>query len=110
MPRKFSDEIWKQFKSACNHYFDRFHALKNKAHKEEGLNLEKKEACMERLKSFELSGKRVEDISSVKAFIEEWKTIGRVPFNKKNIPITAQSAGGYKTQAKEKSSKLSSAT
>ncbi len=85
VPRKFSDKIWKEFKSACNHYFDRFHALKNKAHKEEGLNLEKKEACMERLKSFELSGKRLEDISSVKAFIEEWKTIGRVPFNKKNI-------------------------
>lgn len=85
VPRKYSDKIWKEFKSACNHYFDRFHALKNKAHKEEGVNLEKKEACMERLKSFELSENRSDDINTVKAFIEEWKTIGRVPFNKKNI-------------------------
>lgn len=85
VPRKYSDKIWKEFKSACNHYFDRFHALKNKAHNEEGVNLEKKEACMERLKSFELSGNRSADINTVKAFIEEWKTIGRVPFNKKNI-------------------------
>jgi len=85
VPRKYSDKIWKEFKSACNHYFDRFHALKNKAHKEEAVNLEKKEACMERLKSFELSRNRGKDITTIKTFIEEWKTIGRVPFNKKNI-------------------------
>ena len=27
-PRKESDKIWKQFKDACNHYFDRLHAEK----------------------------------------------------------------------------------
>lgn len=85
VPRKYSDKIWKEFKSACNHYFDRLHALKNKAQAAETENLLKKEACLERLKAFELSGKREEDLSAIKAFIEEWKTIGRVPFNKKNI-------------------------
>ncbi len=85
VPRKYSDKIWKEFKSACNHYFDRFHALKNKAHKEEALNLEKKDACMERLKTFQLSGNRGTDMNAIKIFIEEWKNIGRVPFNKKNI-------------------------
>ena len=25
VPRKFSDDIWKRFKAACNHYFDRYH-------------------------------------------------------------------------------------
>ncbi len=85
VPRKYSDKIWKEFKSACNHYFDRLHALKNEANKEEAENLAKKEACLERLKAFTLSGKREQDLSTIKAFIEEWKTIGRVPFNKKNI-------------------------
>lgn len=85
VPRKYSDKIWKEFKEACNHYFDRLHALKNKAHVAETENLIKKEACLEKLKAFQLSGKREEDLSIIKDFIEEWKTIGRVPFNKKNI-------------------------
>ena len=35
VPRKFSDDIWKRFKSACNYYFDRYHNQKNKITKEE---------------------------------------------------------------------------
>lgn len=85
VPRKFSDKIWNEFKTACNHYFDRLHALKNKANKEEVANFEKKNACLDRLRTFELSGKRDKDLETIKGFIEEWKTYGRVPFNKKNI-------------------------
>lgn len=85
VPRKYSDKIWKEFKSACNHYFDRLHALKDKAHKGEVENLENKNACIERLKAFEPSGNRKKDMTSIKAFIKEWKTYGRVPFKKKNI-------------------------
>ena len=85
VPRKFSDAIWKEFKGACNHYFDRLHALKNKANKEESDNFSKKAACLENLKAFELSGNREKDMSAIKGFLDEWKTVGRVPFNKKNI-------------------------
>lgn len=85
VPRKYSDKIWKEFKEACNHYFDRLHASKNEAHKDEIENFEKKNECLERLKAFELTGKRETDLATIKAFIEEWKTYGRVPFNKKNI-------------------------
>ena len=85
VPRKYSDKIWKEFKGACNHYFDRLHALKDKAHKGEVENLENKNACIERLKAFEPSGNREKDMTSIKAFIKEWKTYGRVPFKKKNI-------------------------
>ncbi|SEM18462.1 protein of unknown function [Maribacter orientalis] len=85
VPRKFSDKLWKDFKSACNHYFDRLNALKNDAFKEEEENFKQKDACIERLKSFELSGKQEKDLASIKKFTEEWKTYGRVPFKKKNI-------------------------
>ncbi len=85
VPRKYSDKIWKEFKGACNHYFDRLHALKDKAYKGEVENLENKNACIERLKAFEPSGNREKDMTSIKAFIKEWKTYGRVPFKKKNI-------------------------
>lgn len=85
VPRKYSDKIWKDFKNACNHYFDRINALKNDAFKEEEENYKQKEACMERLKEFKLSGKKEEDLASIKKFTEEWKQFGRVPFKKKNI-------------------------
>lgn len=85
VPRKYSDKIWKDFKNACNHYFDRLNALKNDAFKEEIENYKKKEACIERLKDFNLSGDKDKDLSSIKEFTEEWKQIGKVPFKKKNI-------------------------
>ena len=85
VPRKYSDKIWKEFKNACNHYFDRLHALKNKGHKEEEENLEQKVACLEKLKAFELSGNREKDLATLKTFIETWRSYGRVPFNKKHI-------------------------
>ncbi len=85
VPRKYSDKIWNEFKTACNHYFDRFHALKNKAHKTEGENFEKKNASLEKLRAYELTGDNKKDLEAIKAVIEEWKTYGRVPFNKKSI-------------------------
>ncbi|WP_158976086.1 DUF349 domain-containing protein [Cellulophaga sp. L1A9] len=85
VPRKFSDKIWKQFKDACNHYFDRLNASKNEAQKDELENFELKSTCLERLQGFQLSGKRNEDLDGIKGFIAEWKAIGRVPFNKKSV-------------------------
>lgn len=87
VPRKYSDKIWNDFKNACNHYFDRLHAIKNKAHSEESANFDKKFACLDKLKAFELSGDKEKDLTTVKSFIEEWKSYGRVPFNKKNINV-----------------------
>ncbi|MBC6997885.1 DUF349 domain-containing protein [Cytophaga sp. FL35] len=85
VPRKYSDKIWKEFKNACNHYFDRLHALKNKGAAEEEENYRKKEECLNRLKDVQLSGDREKDILVLKEFIAEWKNYGRVPFRKKNI-------------------------
>ncbi|GGW31253.1 DUF349 domain-containing protein [Arenibacter certesii] len=85
VPRKYSDKIWKEFKTACNQYFDRFHALKNEAQKEESENYEKKNACLDRLKKFELSGDKKKDLAAIKEFIAEWKESGRVPYNKMSI-------------------------
>lgn len=85
VPRKYSDKIWKDFKNACNHYFDRLHALKSGSQQEEKDNLEKKEACLDKLKNFELSGDRSKDMATINAFIAEWKSYGQVPFNKKVI-------------------------
>ena len=85
VPRRYSDKIWKEFKNACNHYFDRLHESKNKGLKEEEENFEKKNACLDKLKAWQSSENREADIKTIKTFIEEWKSYGRVPFKKKNI-------------------------
>ncbi|ASV28937.1 DUF349 domain-containing protein [Maribacter cobaltidurans] len=85
VPRKYSDKLWKDFKEACNHYFDRLHASKNDSYKEELDNLNKKEDIISRLKDFKLSGKKEEDVKQIQRFMEEWKVIGHVPFKQKNI-------------------------
>ncbi len=87
VPRKFSDQIWKQFKDACNHYFERYHASKNEAKKEEQENFDKKNDCLERLQAFQLTTERNKDLEVIKGFIAEWKTYGRVPFNEQNINV-----------------------
>lgn len=85
VPRKYSDKIWNEFKGACNHYFDQLHAAKNETQKAEYENYEKKSACLERLKAFQLSGDNEKDLSTLKDFMSEWKSLGRIPYNKKHI-------------------------
>jgi len=85
VPRKFSDKIWKEFKDACNHYFERLKAQKNEANAEELEAFEKKKAYVETLKDFELVGDHKTDLDAIKAHIETWKGFGKVPFSRKHI-------------------------
>lgn len=87
VPRKDSDRIWKRFKDACNSYFDKLHAERNEANKEEVVSLEKKQAHIEALKELQLSGNPETDLTTIKENISIWKTLGRVPFKKKNIEV-----------------------
>ena len=85
VPRKYSDSIWKDFKDACNAYFDRMHEAKNAETGEEVEAFEKKKAFLEELKSFALSGEHKADLDAIKAHIATWKTFGKVPFNRRHI-------------------------
>lgn len=85
VPRKYSDKIWNEFKSACNHYFNRLHERKNEYLKDELDAYEKKKDFMDSLKAYQLSGDKEKDLEQIKSFISEWKSLGRVPQNKKSI-------------------------
>lgn len=85
VPRKYSDAVWKDFKAACNHYFDRLHAFRNEANKEEIDAFEKKKEYLDSLKDFELTGDHKTDLDAIKKHIENWKTFGRVPQARRHI-------------------------
>ncbi|QYJ67467.1 DUF349 domain-containing protein [Flavobacterium litorale] len=85
VPRKYSDALWKEFKAACNHYFDRLHAKRNEANKDEIEAFDKKKEYLESLKEFELVGDHKTDLDAIKKHIDNWKAIGRVPQARRHI-------------------------
>jgi len=85
VPRKYSDSIWKDFKEACNHYFDKLHAQRNEVNSEELEAFEKKKEYLESLKDFALTGEHKADLDAIKAHIENWKGFGKVPHARRHI-------------------------
>ncbi len=85
VPRKDSDKIWKQFKSACNHYFDKLHVQKDSENKVENEAFEKKQKFLEELEKIEFTGDKESNLKLIQSKIEDWKAIGRVPYNKRFI-------------------------
>ena len=85
VPRKDSDKIWKQFKNACNHYFDRMHAERKAENQELYDAFDKKKELLDSLKSFEFSDDAKADISKLQETIKTFKSIGFVPQNKRFI-------------------------
>ncbi len=85
VPRKHSDKIWKQFKAACNHYFDRFHAHKNEENQEEFEAFNAKKELLDEVKNLKLKGDKDKDLKTIKSYVDKWKALGLVPQQKRYI-------------------------
>ena len=85
VPRKYSDKLWAEFRGACNSYFEKLKEQKIEENSEEIEAFEKKKAYLETLKTFELSGEHKPDLDAIKLHIENWKSYGKVPFNRRHI-------------------------
>jgi hypothetical protein len=80
VPRKFSDDIWKRFKAACNHYFDRYHQQKSAVSNEQQQIVDAKKAFLESLKEDSDSTKE-----TVLEAIKKWSELGRLPRNVRHL-------------------------
>ncbi|MFC4720913.1 DUF349 domain-containing protein [Geojedonia litorea] len=85
VPRKDSDKIWKKFKAACNHYFDRVHEQRKLENKDLYDAFDKKVKLLDAIKNLKLTGKSEADIETIKKKISDWKALGSVPYNKRYI-------------------------
>ncbi|WP_179333098.1 DUF349 domain-containing protein [Winogradskyella costae] len=85
VPRRDSDKIWKQFKAACNHYFDKMHTERKAQDQHLYDAFDKKVKLLDDLKTLELTEDPKADIKLLQDKISEWKTIGYVPQNKRYI-------------------------
>jgi len=86
VPKKYSDKVWKEFKAACNAYFDKLHSKSNA--EDEARNevyLAKKAYLTEIKENTNLKGEHKEDIALIMSYIKKWKEFGLVPRNKSHV-------------------------
>ena len=86
VPRRDSDKIWKRFKDACNHYFDRLHNKQNDLDKDQSAVIEKKKEFMDSLKETIDAGKDL-SLEFVQKELEEWRALGALPQKVKHLDI-----------------------
>ncbi len=84
VPKKYSDEIWKRFRKACNTFFDRKKEYYKNRKATEKENLRKKQDIIERIENFEFSEDQTENLKRLKELQNEFISIGYVPFEHKD--------------------------
>ncbi|MBS7253215.1 DUF349 domain-containing protein [Flavobacterium branchiicola] len=85
VPKKYSDKIWKEFKDACNHYFDKLKEHKSEENVDEVAAFDNKKAYLDILRAYQLTGDHKTDLDAIKKHIENWKAYGKVPFSRRHI-------------------------
>ena len=85
VPKKYSDKIWKEFKDACNHYFDKLKEHKSEENGDEVAAFDNKKAYLDILRTYQLTGDHKTDLDAIKKHIEIWKGYGKVPFSRRHI-------------------------
>ncbi|ATA75951.1 DUF349 domain-containing protein [Capnocytophaga sp. H2931] len=87
VPKKNTDKIWKEFRKACNDYFDQYHkAVRNNQNKEFE-SLEKKKEFLDKIKEYQLGDNREKELETLQGFVEQWDSFGKVPHAKKGIDL-----------------------
>lgn len=84
VPRKYSDKLWKEFKDACNHYFDRLHERQDEGNKEQVEVFNKKKELLNDLKA-KLDKKESFTMEELNEYVTTWEDLGRVPYEMRHI-------------------------
>lgn len=81
-PRKISDQLWNDFLTACNHFFDARNAAHASVHDEERENLQKKRDIIEELKKITATDSDARE--KVQELADKYNAVGHVPFREKD--------------------------
>ena len=84
VPRKHSDEVWKRFRAACDHFFKRkseYFATVDSKYED---NLVDKEQLIVDIIEFKATENVEENLKALKGFQRRWAEIGFVPLKKKD--------------------------
>lgn len=84
VPRKFSDKVWKRFRTACDEFFNRKAEYFSNIGGKQEENLKKKKELIEKIKTHKYSTDNTENLNILKEFQRQWMEIGFVPFKQKD--------------------------
>ncbi|SNR63167.1 DUF349 domain-containing protein [Lutibacter flavus] len=86
VPRKYSDKLWKEFKDACNHYFDRLHKNQDAGNQEQVEVLIKKKEILTEIKEALTSEEEI-TLDNLNDFVKDWRELGRVPHEMRHVEV-----------------------
>jgi hypothetical protein len=84
VPKKNSEQVWKRFRSACDHFFNSKSSFYSNIDSEQKENLKKKEDLIAEVLAFVPSENQNDNISIVKEFQNRWTDIGFVASSQKD--------------------------
>ena len=84
VPHKQSDAIWKRFIAACDYFFEQKGKVTSSQRSVEKENLAKKQDVIARLVALNTDEVAEDAAKQVRALMQEWNTIGHVPFKEKD--------------------------
>lgn len=83
VPKKLGDQLWNDFLTACNHFFEARNAANAGTRSEERTNLEKKRNLIAQLKDL-LENTTENAQEKVQQLTDEYNAIGHVPYKEKD--------------------------
>ena len=84
VPRKYSDKLWKEFKDACNYYFDRLHQKQDEGDKAQLSVFNDKKVLLKTIKD-SFDNKDEISIDKIQEYVAQWHALGRVPYEMRHI-------------------------
>jgi len=84
VPRKYSDKVWKRFRSACDSFFNRKSAHFKSIHGVEDENLKSKRDLVTTILDYKVADDKNANLTALKDFQKQWIEIGFVPFKEKD--------------------------
>lgn len=87
--QRFEQKLWKEFRAACDHFFEAKQAHFSSKDKEFEGNLEKKMELIDRVKAAVIPEDKKEALALLKGFATEFNEIGHVPMKDKDRVFNA---------------------
>jgi len=89
---RHEQKLWKQFRHACDVFFDNKQKFFSEADAEFESNLAAKNAVIEKIKAYTMPEDKKQVIADLKQFTNEFNTIGKVPMKVKDAVYNAYKA------------------
>ena len=87
VPRKYSDQLWKEFTTACDTFFDAKKQANSGERDQQKQNLRQKQEITAQLQAL-LEGEGEVNLDAVKELQAKWNAVGHVPFKDKDQTYT----------------------